>query len=250
MHTPRLRSVTRHALVAFAAPLLLASPATFAAAPAAPPSQAPAASQKAGASKTAVTPEEHLAKAEEYKEKAAAYRNEAAIHHRMLEEYLGQAKTERSDQDPDRKKMRLHCEAYINQAEALATEAEKFADFHRVRAAGAQPAAGSAARQTQAAGTQKPETIKVAVTSTDHLALAEEYRKKAAGYRAEAALHKTMLESYKQALSGEERVSEDPYVTKMRLHCEAYIKPAEALAKEAEKFADYHRMSAAELKGK
>ena len=43
---------------------------------------------------------------------------------------------------------------------------------------------------------------------------------------------------------------ENAYVKKMRIHCEGYIKNADALATDAEKFAEYHRLRAGELKGK
>lgn len=92
----------------------------------------------------------------------------------------------------------------------------------------------------------------VAKTPGEHLAKAEEYQRKATAYRAEAALHRKMLEKFIDEYNsiGFERVDEDPYLTNMRVHCEGYISKAEALAKEAEKFADFHRMRAAELKGK
>ncbi len=104
---------------------------------------APAAAQKTPASpeqkgetiKIAVTPADHLALAKEYAAKAATYRKEAAVHRKMLDEYLSQAVTERAEIDPGRKQMRAHCQGYIDKAEALAVEAEKFADFHRMRAA-------------------------------------------------------------------------------------------------------------------
>ncbi|MCC6128970.1 MAG: hypothetical protein IT186_03495 [Acidobacteria bacterium] len=93
---------------------------------------------------------------------------------------------------------------------------------------------------------------KVAKTPGEHLAKAEEYKRKATVYRAEAALHQKMLEKFIDEYNsvGVERVDEDPYVTKMRVHCEGYISKAEALAIEAEAFANFHRMRAAELKGK
>jgi hypothetical protein len=135
MQTLRHRSVPFCALVSLAVPLLLASPATFAAGPAAPPSQTPIASQKVGAAKIAVTAEDHLAKAEEYKKKAAAYRAEATVHYKMLAAYKGEAKDTYGNEDPKHAEMRIHCEGYISKAEALAIEAEKFADFHRTWAA-------------------------------------------------------------------------------------------------------------------
>lgn len=98
---------------------------------------------------------------------------------------------------------------------------------------------------------QKDQTVRRPMTAAEHLAKAEEYKKKAAMYRAEVATHRKMLEDYaRDRLFIVEGMVEDPDVVKMSQHCEAYIKPAEALAIEAEKFADYHRMRAAELEGK
>lgn len=230
-----------------AVPLLGASPVH-----AAPPAPVPAA-EKGGAVKTPGTPEEQLAKAEEYRKKAAAYRAEAAGHRKMLADFVGQAKTERADEDPDRKAMRVHCEGYINKAEALATEAENFAAFHRMRAdelraaSGAPPASASVPPRAQTPML----AIKLALTPQDNLARAEEYKGKAASARAEAAAHRKMLEQYKQDFPATEgQVEESSYVKKMRLHCEGYITKAEALATEAERFADFHRARAAELQGK
>ena len=94
-----------------------------------------AAELRTPAVKMPVTAGEHLAKAEEYAKKAATYRAEAAMHRKMLADFRGQAATERADEDPGDKEMRIHREGFINKAEALATEAENFADFHRMRAA-------------------------------------------------------------------------------------------------------------------
>lgn len=87
------------------------------------------------AAKLPVTSKEHLAKAEEYSKKAVAYRSEAAAHQKMLADFRGIALVERPDENPERREMRLHCEGFINKAEALAKEAENFAVFHRMRAA-------------------------------------------------------------------------------------------------------------------
>ena len=91
---------------------------------------------------------------------------------------------------------------------------------------------------------------KVATTPEEHLAKAAEYLKKSAAYRAEADVHRNMLDKYVQENNNAERPDEDPYVTKMRTHCESFISKADALATEAEKFADFHRMWAAQLRGK
>ncbi len=118
---------------------LLAVPATLAssaavAGEAAKPS--PVTSPAAKATKGEMTPEQHLAKAKEYREKAAAYRAEAAVHHKMIEQATQESSSDaRVEEDSNVRKTRIHCEAYITKAEALATEAEKFADFHRMRAA-------------------------------------------------------------------------------------------------------------------
>jgi hypothetical protein len=81
-----------------------------------------------------MTSADHLAKAEEYTKKAAAFRADAEVHHKMLAEYRGQAVSE-GDSGRDRKAMQIHCEGYYKKADALATEAEKFAEYHRMRAA-------------------------------------------------------------------------------------------------------------------
>jgi hypothetical protein len=181
------------------------------------------------------TPEEYLATADEYKKKAAAYRAEAAAHRKMLEQYKEgfPAVEGQLDEDSYVKKMRLHCEGFINKAEALATETEKFGDFYRERAAELRTPA-----------------VKLPVTPKEHLAKAEEYKKKAAAYRTEAAAHRKTLEEYIQNFPRDERVDEDPYLKKVRILREGYINKTEALATEAENFADFHRARAAELRGK
>ena len=91
---------------------------------------------------------------------------------------------------------------------------------------------------------------KVAVTAEDHLAKAAEYRKKAAAYREEAAMHRKMYADYKMTVAINPKAPENPWLRKMRDHCDRYIKDAEALALDAEKFAEYHGFRAAELQGK
>jgi hypothetical protein len=87
-------------------------------------------------------------------------------------------------------------------------------------------------------------------TSEQHLEKAKRYEEKAAAYREDADEHRKMLAEYKKrvALNPKDRL-ENPWLKKMRVHCEKYIKEAEALAREADKFADYHRFRAAELRG-
>jgi len=97
----------------------------------------------------------------------------------------------------------------------------------------------------------RKETVKLPETPQEHLAMSEEYKKKAATYREESAFHRKMLADYKAQVRPDPRQAfENPYVKKMRLHCEAYIKDADALAGDAEKFAEFHRLRAAELQGK
>jgi hypothetical protein len=82
------------------------------------------------------TAQEHRDRAEQYRKKAAEYRNEAEAHKKMLADY---SKTvARSPKETGEnayiKKMRLHCEKYINSAEALAQEADEMAKYHTMRA--------------------------------------------------------------------------------------------------------------------
>jgi hypothetical protein len=88
------------------------------------------------------TAEEHLALADTYRKKAVSYRQEAATHRQMLETYKRQV-TNPPDVKSGRentwvKKMRLHCEEYIRGAENLAGSADKFVDFHTMRASESQ----------------------------------------------------------------------------------------------------------------
>jgi hypothetical protein len=96
-------------------------------------------------------------------------------------------------------------------------------------------------------------TAKPADSAGDHLALAEDYRKKTAAYREDATMHRQMLETYKKRVSipaDARSPVENSYVKKMRLHCEAYVRDADKLAADSEKFAEFHTMRAAELQGK
>ena len=91
-------------------------------------------------------------------------------------------------------------------------------------------------------------------TAEDHLVRAGQYRAKAAEYRSEAAAHRKMASEYERAKGSPQYRAKtgrtEPWVAKMREHCESYIKAAEKMAKEAEMFADFHRMRAAELQGR
>jgi hypothetical protein len=112
--------------------------ATAMAAGAAP--QMPAPSRAVVASREAIklpsTPVEHDAMAESYRNKAASYRGEADLHRKMLaesERRLGGPS--KSGGSPWLKKIREHCETFIEDAERLAVDADKFADLYKERAA-------------------------------------------------------------------------------------------------------------------
>ena len=90
----------------------------------------------AAESKMPTTASDHLALAKSYQEKAAAYRKEAAEHRTMAEEYKkgvpGGAKS--GGENPWAKKMEAHCRAIATDAEKLAADADKAAEFHTLRA--------------------------------------------------------------------------------------------------------------------
>jgi hypothetical protein len=90
-------------------------------------------------------------------------------------------------------------------------------------------------------------------TAEDHLAMAAEYDKKAKAAHDEAAAHRKMFADFEKNESPalkSKMGAEPPWVAKMRKHCDAYIRDAEAVAKDAEDFAKFHRMRAEELRGK
>ncbi len=81
------------------------------------------------------TPEEHFARAAEYERKAKEYRQEVALHRKMLDDELKAAPPLKVSPEPASVvKMRKHCEDFIQKAQALAQEADRFAEFHRMRA--------------------------------------------------------------------------------------------------------------------
>jgi hypothetical protein len=102
-----------------------------------------------------------------------------------------------------------------------------------------------------AQGEEKPAETKVPATPDEHFARASHYDAKAKEYRQEAALHKKMLKDELEALPPKLKSSgpEPGWIQKMRKHCEGYIRQAEALAQEAERFAEFHRMRGREMKG-
>jgi uncharacterized protein YlxW (UPF0749 family) len=92
--------------------------------------------------------------------------------------------------------------------------------------------------------------MKVPQTAMDHSAMAEHYQKKAAEYRADIEAHKAMLAEYKKGAVENPKMGENPHVKAERLHCEKYIKAAEALAAEAAESAKFHSLRAKEMEGK
>lgn len=87
-------------------------------------------------------------------------------------------------------------------------------------------------------------------TADEHLTMSDSYKQKASGYRQDAEMHRSMLADYKKGAVGGQKGSENPWVKTMRLHCETYIKDAEKLATDADKFTEFHAMRAKEMQGK
>jgi hypothetical protein len=109
---------------------------------------------------------------------------------------------------------------------------------------------GAGARQDHS-GHASVQEMKIPQTAQDHKDLAERYQKKAAEYREEIEMHKKMLAEFsKKVAKNPKDTGENPYIKKMRLHCEKYISAAEGLAREADKMAKFHTFRAKELEGK
>jgi hypothetical protein len=103
-------------------------------------------------------------------------------------------------------------------------------------------------------------------TAADHLAVAEEYVAKAAERREDAKLHRRMLAAYERLVAdlaaspapplkggitvplGSVEKTPARHLPEYRVHCDAYIHGAEALAAEAETLAEFHRARARELR--
>ena len=88
--------------------------------------------------KVPMTVEEHLALAKQYQEKAATYRAEAKTHREMAAAYkkstLSSHAEAHGQKNPKIEKAVAHCNAIATAAEKLATENEKAADYHNLRA--------------------------------------------------------------------------------------------------------------------
>jgi hypothetical protein len=102
-----------------------------------------------------------------------------------------------------------------------------------------------------AAQDQMGNAMKVPHTAQEHHEMAELYQKKAAEYRADIEAHKVMLAEYKKGVAVNPKdPSGNPYIKAEKLHCEKYIKAAEALEAEAEESARFHILRAKEMEGK
>lgn len=107
-----------------------------------------------------------------------------------------------------------------------------------------------AAAQDQS-GHEQGHEMKAPQTAQEHNERAAQYRKTADEQRQAAQAHRKMLADYSKTVSKNPKdTGENAYVKKMRLHCENYIKAAEALAQEADEMAKYHTMRAKEMEGK
>ena len=92
--------------------------------------------------------------------------------------------------------------------------------------------------------------IKVPETAKDHYEMAEYYQKIAAQNRKEIEMHKKMLADFAQTVAKNPKAGENPYLKNMRLHCERFIKAADALLAEASESAKFHTLRAKEMEGK
>lgn len=85
--------------------------------------------------KVPVTVADHTALAKQYADKAAAYKAEADSHRKMAEAYKKSVAT--SPKAPPSQfvtKMEKHCQALAKDADKLAADSQKAADFHTLRA--------------------------------------------------------------------------------------------------------------------
>jgi hypothetical protein len=85
--------------------------------------------------KLPTTVEDHLALAKSYQEKAVEYRKEAQRHRDMFEAYKKSTATSpKSPLPPALVKMQRHCQVMAKDAEKLAVDADKAAEYHTLRA--------------------------------------------------------------------------------------------------------------------
>ena len=84
--------------------------------------------------KVPVTAADHMALAKQYADKATAYKAEAESHRKMAEAYRKTVATSPKVPNPFVAKMDKHCQALAKDAEKLAADSQKAADFHTLRA--------------------------------------------------------------------------------------------------------------------
>ena len=87
--------------------------------------------------KTPQTAEDHAALAKQYLEKATAYKAEADSHRQMAEEYkksFVMPVNKAGQKNPYLLKMEKHCVAIAKEADRLAADTQKAAEYHELRA--------------------------------------------------------------------------------------------------------------------
>jgi hypothetical protein len=85
--------------------------------------------------KVPVTVTDHTALAKQYADKATAYKAEAEMHRKMAAEYKKSvATTPKAPANPFVTKMEKHCQALAKDADKLAADSQKAADYHTLRA--------------------------------------------------------------------------------------------------------------------
>lgn len=117
---------------------------------------------------------------------------------------------------------------------------------------------GPVARADKLAGEQpaskQDAEMGMPATADEHLARAAMYKEKAEAYRQDAARHRKMFADFERQQGNPALQSktgrELPWIAKMRKRCDAYIKAAEQMAADADRFAEFHRLRAEEMRGK
>jgi len=81
------------------------------------------------------TAADHEALAKSYDEKAATYEKEAQLHRGMLAAFKkSHAETTKNPNRADLAKMEMHCSSIVKDAEKLAADVRKAAEFHHLEA--------------------------------------------------------------------------------------------------------------------
>ena len=80
------------------------------------------------------TAADHEALAKKYREEAASSRKSATEHKKMAEAYAKEHAKPKTGTNPFIVKMQKHCAALVQDYEKLATDSEKMAEYHSLRA--------------------------------------------------------------------------------------------------------------------